>query len=129
MTLEEHIKYWLDIADRDLEVAESLFSNCHYLHCLFFGHLVIEKALKANWVKVFEETPPKIHDLVKLADKTHFNLGSFDVSFLDELNKFNLESQYPDYKLEIYKLCTKEYTLILFIRIKEFFQWIKSQLI
>jgi HEPN domain-containing protein len=47
MKIDEHIKYWLNSADHDLDTAESLFSTGKYDWCLFLGHLVLEKGLKA----------------------------------------------------------------------------------
>lgn len=47
MKQEEHIKYWLKSAEHDLESAETLFENRRYDWCLFLGHLVLEKVLKA----------------------------------------------------------------------------------
>ena len=71
MKIDEHIKYWLNSADHDLDTAESLFSAGKYDWCLFLGHLVLEKGLKAIYVKDRENRmPPKTHNLVKLAEKT-----------------------------------------------------------
>jgi len=51
MTKEEHIAYWLKTAEHDFEVANHLFETGRYDWCLFISHLVIEKALKAFWVR------------------------------------------------------------------------------
>ena len=51
MNIEDHIQFWLDGADHDLDVAESLFSTGKYDWWLFLAQLVIEKALKATWVR------------------------------------------------------------------------------
>ncbi|NOG96448.1 MAG: HEPN domain-containing protein [Ignavibacteriae bacterium] len=48
--------------------------------------------------------------------------------FLDEVNDFNLEVRYPDYKNEFYKICTKDFTENYFNKVKEFYQWLKSQI-
>jgi len=48
----KHIDYWLNSADHDLEVAETLFQNEKYDWCLFIAHLVLEKTLKAFYVKI-----------------------------------------------------------------------------
>ena len=62
MKVDDHIKYWLDSADHDLDTAESLFSAGKYDWCLFLGHLVLEKVLKALYVKDNENRmPPKTH--------------------------------------------------------------------
>jgi len=75
MKLEEHIQYWLGSADDDLDTAEKLFAVEKYDWCLFLGHLILEKALKAHYVQDnANQMPPRIHSLVKLAKKTHLVL-------------------------------------------------------
>ena len=51
MDKKQRIRYWLDSASHDLDVAEILFQNKRYDWCLFIGHLVIEKVLKAFYVR------------------------------------------------------------------------------
>lgn len=48
--------------------------------------------------------------------------------FLDEVNDFNLETRYPDYKHEFYARCTKKYAEEYFEKMKEQYKWIKSLL-
>lgn len=50
MNIQEHVKYWLDSANNDLGAAEQLFLSERYDWCLFIGHLVTEKTLKAFFV-------------------------------------------------------------------------------
>jgi len=129
MKIKDHIKYWLNSADHDLEAAESLFAAKKYDWCLFLGHLVLEKALKAFYVKDNENRmPPKTHNLVKLAEKTTIPLDEKVRLFLDEVNDFNLETRYPEYRQEFYKSCTKDFAEGYFIKIKERYEWIKSLL-
>ena len=127
MTKNEHIEYWLKIAEHDLNAAESLFIAGKYDWCLFVGHLVLEKTLKAIFVNANEnKVPPKTHNLVKLAKLSMLNLSDEQKMFLDEVNDFNLESRYPDYKLEFYNQCTKEFASKYFMEIKEYHKWLKS---
>ena len=129
MTKEEHINYWLESAKHDLDTAESLFKSEKYDWCLFIGHLVLEKVLKAIFVDNNEnKIPPKTHKLTKLAMLSSLELTEEQKIFLDEVNDFNLETRYPDYKLEFYNRCTEEYTGQYFKKIKEFYNWLKSQI-
>jgi HEPN domain-containing protein len=41
MTQEEHINYWLESAQHDLETAESLFNSGKYDWSLFVAHFVL----------------------------------------------------------------------------------------
>ena len=129
MKIDEHIKYWLNSADHDLDTAEILFSAGKYDWCLFLGHLVLEKGLKSFYVKDNENRmPPKTHNLVKLAEKTTIPLNAELKLFLDEVNDFNLEVRYPEYKQEFYKTCTKKFAEEYLNKIKEHYKWIKSLL-
>jgi HEPN domain-containing protein len=103
MNIEEQINYWITTAEYDLPVAEHLFESGYYVWCLFIGHLVLEKILKAHYVKDTGDTPPKIHDLVKLAERTKLNLKRDQIEFLVKANNYNLESRYPDFKLAAFK--------------------------
>ncbi len=130
MTQEEHIKYWLDSAEHDLDTANTLFSSGKYDWCLFISHLVLEKLIKAFYVKNnHNKIPPKTHNLVRLAQLSQVKLEEKHLLFLDEVNDFNLEVRYPEYKNEFYKTCTKDFTEIYFKKVKEFYQWLKSQLL
>jgi len=129
MKIEEHIKYWAESADHDLDSAESLFVAGKYDWSLFIGHLVLEKILKALYVQDNQnQLPPKTHNLVKLAENTNIVLSADQNFFLDEVNDFNLEVRYPEYRREFYKKCTQDFAEPYFVRIKEMFQWIKSHL-
>lgn len=51
MTNEQIIEYWTRAANRDWKAAQDLASLGNLVQALFFAHLVIEKLLKAHWVK------------------------------------------------------------------------------
>ncbi len=72
--------------------------------------------------------PPKIHNLVRLAELSKIKLDDEQKFFLDKINDFNIQTRYPDYQLELYKRCTKNFTKQYFDKIKEFFEWFNSLL-
>lgn len=126
MDRNEHISYWLTSAAHDLDTAESLYQNGKYDWCLYLGHLVIEKAIKAKYVSIRDELSPRTHNLLLLAEKAEIELNEEQREKLDLITGFNIEARYPDYKMSFYKTCTEEYTGRYFNEIKELFQWIKS---
>lgn len=127
MDIPQQIDYWLKSAAHDMEVAESLFQNQKYDWCLFVGHLVIEKVLKAFYVRNKQDIPPKIHNLVRLAENTGLTFSEEQLIFLADVNDFNIETRYPDFKFSFYKTCTKEFTEEKFSKIKEMYQWLLFQ--
>ena len=48
--------------------------------------------------------------------------------FLDEVNEFNIEARYPDYKQSFYKKCNEQYATGYFRKIEDFYTWLVSQL-
>ena len=127
MTKAEHIQYWLDTAAHDLEAAESLFQSQKYDWCLFIGHLVLEKNLKALYVKTNEANiPPKIHNLLRLAELSSLTLTLEQQEFLDDVNEFNRAVRYSDEKEAFYTRCTLEYSSPYFSKIKEVYKWLAS---
>lgn len=122
---QKQIDYWISSANSDLETAELLIKNNKLLHGLFFCHLVIEKALKANIVKVTSEIPTKSHNLILLLEKTELELGNDYEEFLGILMKYQLEGRYPDYNPVIpdqEKVFEYKKTTI------NLFQWLKEKL-
>ena len=122
MIKEEHIKYWLESTEHDLKSAESILKSRRYDWCLFVGHLALEKILKAVFVKRNDNNiPPKVHNLVRLAELSNIKLDNDQKFCLDKINDFNIQTRYPDYKLEFYKRCNAEYADEYLTKIKEFY--------
>ena len=110
MDINAQIEYWKSSANHDIGTAEALFYAEKYDWCLYIGHIVLEKSIKAIYVKNREATPPKSHKLDYLADEAKILLPQDKLDYLKIVNQFNLEARYPDYKQSFYDLCTKEFT-------------------
>ena len=129
MTKEDHKRYWLESADHDLKTAQSMFEAEKNDWCLFVGHLVLEKTLKAIYVDRHDnKIPPKMHNLLRLGELCQIEMSEEQKYFLDKVTDFNIQTRYPDYQFDFYKMCTKEYTESNFNKIKEYHQWLKSLL-
>ncbi|MBI5914758.1 MAG: HEPN domain-containing protein [Bacteroidetes bacterium] len=129
MTNSDFIQFWKISADKDWEVAGSLFEKARYPQALFFGHLTLEKLLKAHWVKDnSEDYPPRTHNLVRLAGITKLEFKADDLLFLDKMNDYQMEGRYPDYNFTIYQICTLEFTAQILEEIKRLQAWLINQL-
>ena len=80
------------------------------LMLFFFGHLTLEKILKAYYVKVSSENQPLTHRLIYLSEKSGLELTEEQIELLEIVTDFNLEARYPDEKFTFYKKCTKDFT-------------------
>ena len=128
MEKEKLIRYWIESSDRDYKAMHHLYEKKDYNWALFLGHLVIEKLLKAYYVKKVDNQPPFIHNLLRLAEKTDLKLSEQQKDFLVTVTAFNIRARYDDYKLAFYKTCTKDYTEKWINEIEGFRKWIKKQL-
>jgi len=126
MDRRQQIEYWLASARHDLLTADLLFQNHHNDWCLYLGHLVLEKTIKAHFVRAKGSVPPKSHNLLALARDAGIQLTDQQALLLQEAGDFNIEARYPDEKLSFYRVCTDEFTREKFGRIRELHQWLTS---
>lgn len=120
------IGYWIDTSDRDFKTMKNLFDSGDYHWGLFIGHLVLEKLFKAIYVQNIDTNPPRIHDLVRLAEKCDINVDDEMLDRLEIITRFNLNVRYPDYQQEFYRICTREFALESLESIKEVRLWLQS---
>ncbi len=128
MDRKEIAKYWIKSSDNDYETMEYLFKGKNYPWSLFVGHILVEKLLKAYYVKSIDANTPYIHDLLRIADKAGLELSEEQKNFLDTLTSFNIKARYDDYKLKFYKICTKKFSAEYIFKIRKFRVWIKKLL-
>ena len=107
--IKKLVNYWQATAEHDYETMLVLFKSKRYSDSLFFAHIVLEKILKAHVVKNTKKQTPKIHDLARLQELAEIKLADEKVELLNKINDFNIRARYPEYKLQFYKLCTKQY--------------------
>ncbi len=120
--------YWISSAENDWIVVGHLLEKGDFAYSLFFGHLTLEKLLKAYFVAAKGETPPLTHRLVYLAEKSELDLNDQQMELLEIVTDFNLEARYPDEKFSFYKRCTKEFTVNYLDRIEEMKKWLLQKI-
>lgn len=98
MTKEQHIFYSKSQVSRDIEAAEILFIAKYYAQSLFWAHLAVEKLLKALWIyRRKENTPPFVHNLLRIALECDSNFSANDMEYFAQMNIFQIKGRYPDY--------------------------------
>ena len=126
----EHVAYWLDIADYDLETAEAMYQTKRWLYVAFMCHQVIEKTLKAYWCDTQPDIPPYTHNHKRLAA----GCGLYDrmtdkqKSFIETVTNYNIEARYPEDKNALAKTLTEQACRELINETKQMQEWIKEQL-
>ena len=128
MDREEKINYWLTSAENDWVVANHLLEKKDYPYALFFGHLTLEKILKAFFIRITNESPPLTHRLGFLAEKAGLPASSEQLELLEIVTDFNLEARYPDERFSFSQKCTAEFTKDFMSKIEEFRKWLLLQI-
>ena len=128
MTKSEKVKYWITSAEEDWKVAGHLFEKKDYTYALFFGHLTVEKLLKALFVDKVDQVPPFTHRLTYLAERAGLHLTQEQEELFEIITDFNMESRYPDEKFSFQKKCTREFTEEYLAKIDEVRQWLLQQI-
>jgi len=75
LNINSIVNHWKESSDNDYQTMLNLFNSSDYNWALFLGHLVIEKLLKALYVKKFKKHAIFGHDLLRLASKTDLVLS------------------------------------------------------
>ena len=97
MNQKEIVDYWVSEAEESLSVARHLFEKEDYSYALFFGHLALEKVIKAILAQRSKQLIPRSHNLLRLAQEVDIIIADDMKRSLIRITTFNLESRYPDY--------------------------------
>lgn len=128
MNKKENIDFWLASSEENFKSMNNMFKSKEYMWSLFIGHLVIEKLLKANYVKMVDSNVPRTHDLLKLAVSAGIEIEEKKKDDLQYITLFNIETRYDEYKRDFQKKCTKIFTEDNINKIKELRKWLKENL-
>ena len=108
MTTQELINFQINSSDDNYNSILNIFNSGEYMQSLFVGHLVIEKLLKAYYVKNINNEIPRTHDLLKIAMLANIDLSENRNDILQNITLFNIEARYEESKRDFYKKCTLE---------------------
>jgi HEPN domain-containing protein len=85
---------WWAYAERDLGTAKAVAGAARWEAVSFFAQQAVEKGLKALIVRTSGDLPPRVHDLVRLAEMTGVPEDLWPE--LDDLSRAYVMTRYPD---------------------------------
>ena len=126
----DKVNYWIELCDDDLLTAKTLLEKGRLLHLGFFCHLLVEKALKAVISSQSDDAPPKIHNLVTLAEQcgVYDDLSEKQLNLLERLNPLQIEARYPEHKDALQASLSLEKCQAMCDETELFLCWIKQKL-
>ncbi len=122
------IDHWVETSDEDFQTMLTLFDAKSFGWALFIGHIMIEKLLKAYFVKRNHRHAPFTHNLYRLAELSELQLTNEYSDWLDKITAFNMNARYDDYKREFHSMCTFDFTKGWIEKITLLRSWIKEKL-
>lgn len=125
MDVDQQLEYWTIGSGEDLAAAESLLEKGHLRHCLFFAHMALEKMLKAHVVRVSHDAPPRVHNLVRLAQCAGLTFDDEQARFLRRFDLYQLEGRYPNVRQVVLNTGLTRQELQ---KAAETCQWLRTQL-
>ena len=124
LTAKQHVDYWLKSASENMIDMRSNLRSKRRVAALFFGHLAIEKMLKALCAAK-RTVIPFDYKLLKLAKEAGIVLSQAQEMELGIITSFNINTRYDDYKLRFHQLCTPQYTSMWAAKISAWYKYLK----
>ena len=128
MDAQAKYEYWLDIAQYDLSVAESMSNNGHWLYVVFMCQQAVEKLIKGLYSYYMPDTPPHLHNIKTIASRIATSLPETipadTMEFFDELTAYYLNNRYPDYVSKTSAQISEIEAVEMMRKTKEVFKWL-----
>lgn len=96
MNVDKVVQYWTESAAEDWPVAKNLLDSGAHQYALFFGHLYLEKLLKALVVSRTGRHAPRTHNLLFLAERAGLSISPQQHEVLLRVTAYNIDTRYPD---------------------------------
>lgn len=124
----EQLEYWRKLAEEDIGTAEYLLAGGRYLFVLFFCQQAIEKTLKALVNLKTKDFPPRVHNLMVLAEKAELECDEVQGRFLSDLNTYYIQSRYPEEISALGSKVNNAMAVELLAQTKVMLAWLQSLL-
>ncbi|MGE5296607.1 MAG: HEPN domain-containing protein [Solirubrobacterales bacterium] len=121
--MDDLSRQWVDQARYDLETADAMLKAGRYLYVVFCCQQAVEKAIKALIIQRTGEFPPRVHNLVRLAEVADIESDGARIRFLGELSGYYIQSRYPE---EIKAAVTPELAREVLGKTEQIVTWVLS---
>ena len=128
MEAKVKFEYWLDIAQYDLSVAESMLNSGHWLYVVFLCQQAIEKLVKGLYSYYMPDAPPRLHNIktiaTRVAPSLPISIPTDTLDFFDDLTAYYLNNRYPDYISKLSSQISETEAAEVMTKAKEVFAWL-----
>ena len=126
--MNETVQSWLERSSYDLDTAKAMLKTGRYFYVLFCCQQALEKALKAVMVQRTDTMPPRIHNLLSLAERAGIELTAEQRGLFGELSAYYIQSRYPEEIKGLGLKLTRKMASNILIKTGETTQWLFSMI-
>ncbi len=119
---------WAEMARYDLETARAMLKSGRYLYVLFCCQQALEKMIKGVMAERTDELPPRIHNLMRLADGAGLEIDENRADFLRELSAYYIQTRYPEEISALSREVTADLAHRILVSTEENMQWLSSMI-
>jgi HEPN domain-containing protein len=128
MDAQEKFDYWLDIAQYDLDTAETMLNGGRWLYVVFMCQQAVEKLVKGLYVIYIDDNVPKTHNIRVLIERLESLLPEAVTDerygLFEDLTIHYLNGRYADYKEKLSERLNEQTATVFYNRTKEVFAWL-----
>jgi HEPN domain-containing protein len=122
-------KNWIASSNYDMQTAKAMFETGRYLYVVFICHLAMEKMLKALLSQKYpQDIPPKIHNLITLAQKAGIKPPDNLKDFFLRIDNVSVVTRYTEDMRALAKDFNKESAKLILSETRKILKWLKQNL-
>lgn len=119
-------KQWAEQARYDLDTARAMLDAGRCLYVVFCCQQAVEKMLKALIARRSKELPPRIHQLVRLAEVAGLMIAEEQADLFRELSAYYFQTRYPEEIAEVGSQVNEQQAQRVLTRTQEMVEWLSS---
>lgn len=119
---------WLEQSIYDLETAKAMLNSGRWLYVLFCCQQSVEKMLKGLIVQNTKEYPPRLHNLMRLAERAKIRVDESMAERFRLLTAYYIETRYPEELQSMASQVDQSLAEEMFQQTEEIITWLKSQI-
>jgi HEPN domain-containing protein len=128
MSSQEKFDYWLDIAQYDLQTAETMLNGGRWLYVAFMCQQAVEKLAKGLYLLYLDDNTPRTHSIEKIfeyfEDKLPIEIPTETRDLFDKLSTCYLNNRYPEFRNKLSAQVKEPEAKALYSQTKEVFAWL-----
>ena len=119
---------WADRARYDLDTARAMLDSERHLYVLFCFQQAVEKMIKAVIAERSGECPPRLHNLLRLAEQAGVALDQSQTVLMEDLSRFYTQSRYPEEISALSRGLDRQRGKHVLNQTEDMVQWLSSML-